>query len=120
MQFSRRDTLKYLAAAAAFPAAGSGIAKWSSAGSAVGDGQGVDSDLSMMDLLCKIGAAPTARAAAITITNTVTGDHPNGFTVPAGEVWHAQGVVRTWKNIVVQGVLVMRAGDQLHFMGASA
>lgn len=40
-----------------------------------------------------------------------------GFTVPAGEAWKIDGEVETTENVIVEGTLVMRAGDTLRFVG---
>jgi hypothetical protein len=49
----------------------------------------------------------------------VTGFQPNGFTVPAGEVWEVRGLVETPKNVVVEGTLRMRPGATLRFVGVN-
>lgn len=68
-------------------------------------------------------AAPTTTTVAPTTTTTqasganrvVTGDQPNGFTVPAGELWEIQGLVTTPRNVIVDGTLRMRSGATLRF-----
>jgi len=39
-----------------------------------------------------------------------------GFTVPAGERWRISGRVTSTANVVVEGTLVMRSGDELRFV----
>lgn len=51
--------------------------------------------------------------------NTVTGNQPTGFTVPAGEVWKVSGLVTTPANVIVEGKLVGGPGDTLRFTGVN-
>lgn len=60
--------------------------------------------------------------ATVTITvddgganQTVSGDQPDGFTVPEGETWEVAGLVTTPSNVVVKGTLQMRPGATLRF-----
>lgn len=39
-----------------------------------------------------------------------------GFTVPVGQRWRISGAVRSTSNVVVEGTLVMRPGDELRFV----
>jgi hypothetical protein len=40
----------------------------------------------------------------------------HGFVVPRGEIWRVKGLVRSDKNVIVRGTLVMRPGDTLRFV----
>ncbi|MGH7556479.1 MAG: hypothetical protein ACREMD_01595 [Gemmatimonadota bacterium] len=40
----------------------------------------------------------------------------DGFIVPGGEVWKIDGEVQSNGNVIVEGTLVMRAGDTLRFV----
>lgn len=46
----------------------------------------------------------------------ITGDQRAGFTVPAGQTWQVEGDVTTTANVVVYGILKMRAGSSLTFL----
>jgi hypothetical protein len=52
-----------------------------------------------------VPASPKALAAAAP-RRVLRGDQPQGFTVPAGEVWGIAGLVTTPANVVVRGKLV--------------
>lgn len=45
----------------------------------------------------------------------VSGDQPNGFMVPAGQLYCIDGTVTSPQNVIVYGILQMRAGDTLRF-----
>ncbi|MDZ4263823.1 MAG: Ig-like domain-containing protein [Pseudomonadota bacterium] len=47
----------------------------------------------------------------------ITGNQPNGFTVPAGENWLIQGHLTTPKSVIVYGKLWARKGAWLEFTG---
>jgi hypothetical protein len=49
------------------------------------------------------------------VDRVMTGDQPDGFSVPAGQVWRIEGLVTSPKNVIVNGTLRMRAGDTLRF-----
>jgi hypothetical protein len=53
------------------------------------------------------------------VDQTVAGDQPAGFTVPAGETWEVLGLVTTPANVVVRGTLRMRPGATLRFRNVS-
>ena len=61
-------------------------------------------------------ASPFTDAISTGYDRVVTG-RIHGFTVPRGERWRVKGLVRTDKNVIVKGTLVMRAGDTLRFVG---
>jgi hypothetical protein len=62
-------------------------------------------------LLAGLGIQRARRAG----NRTITGDFPNGFTVPAGEAWEIKGTATSAKNVIVNGILVMRPGALLQF-----
>lgn len=45
----------------------------------------------------------------------LSGDYPDGFTVPMGQTAEIQGLVTTPANVVVEGTLRMRPGSTLRF-----
>jgi hypothetical protein len=49
----------------------------------------------------------------------VSGFQPDGFTVPAGQVWEIRGLVETPRNVVVEGTLRMRPGATLRFVSVN-
>jgi hypothetical protein len=49
----------------------------------------------------------------------VSGFQPDGFTVPAGQVWEVKGLVETPRNVVVEGTLRMRPGATLRFVNVN-
>jgi hypothetical protein len=53
------------------------------------------------------------------VDQTVSGDQPAGFTVPAGQTWEILGLVTTPANVIVQGTLRMRPGATLRFRNVS-
>lgn len=55
------------------------------------------------------------RAAPAGYDRVVSGS-VEGFTVPAGERWKIAGEVKSSENVIVEGTLVMRAGDTLRFV----
>jgi hypothetical protein len=65
---------------------------------------------------------PTTASSATATTQAepgldriVTGDQPNGFTLPAGQTWEMRGLVTTPLNVVVFGRLRQRSGATLRF-----
>lgn len=53
------------------------------------------------------------------VDREITGFQPDGFTVPPGEVWEIKGLVESARNVVVEGILRMRAGATLRFVGVN-
>lgn len=60
---------------------------------------------------------PTRLRAAPAGYDRLVSGSLDGFTVPAGELWKIDGKVESSGNVIIEGTLVMRAGDTLRFVG---
>lgn len=67
-------------------------------------------------LLRRAGSPGGLKAASAGFDRVVSGSL-RGFRVPPGERWKIDGTVETDANVIVEGTLVMRAGDTLRFVG---